>query len=122
MRVSFSRQAFFALATVMVMLGMLADPALAQNSTVAGAGGNLRATLEGLIVGNVGLFIGLGIVVLGLWTWIIKQETGAGITMIIGGVVITLAPGLFNGIREFMGQAIQGFGGNTQSVSGGSRF
>ncbi|MCA3244238.1 MAG: TrbC/VirB2 family protein [Alphaproteobacteria bacterium] len=116
MNVSVTRQAFFAFAAVLVMLGFLADPALAQSGNVSGAGSNLLNTLQTAITGNLGLFIGLAIVVLGLWTWIIRQETGAGITMIIGGVVITLAPGLFNGVRTFMGEAISGFGGNVNTV------
>lgn len=116
MNVSITRQAFFAFAAVLVMLAFLVDPTIAQSGQVGNAGANLKTTLETAITGNLGLFIGLAIVVLGLWTWIIKQETGAGITMIIGGVVITLAPGLFNGVRTFMGEAISGFGGNTQTV------
>lgn len=116
MNVSVTRQAFFAFAAVLVMLGMLVDPTLAQGGNIGGAGNNLKTALETAITGNLGLFLGLAIVVLGLWTWIIKQETGAGITMIIGGVVITLAPGLFNGVRTFMSEAIGGFGGNTETV------
>jgi TrbC/VIRB2 pilin len=118
MNVSVTRQAFFAFAAVLVMLGFLADPASAQgiNSQIGNAGGNLLSTLQSAITGNIGLFIGLAIVVLGLWTWIIKQETGAGITMIIGGVLITLAPGMFNGVRDFMGNVMQGFGGGSASV------
>jgi type IV secretory pathway VirB2 component (pilin) len=119
MTVSVTRQAFFAFAAVLVMLGFMTDPALAQAGV---AGGNLKTTLEQVITGNIGLFIGLAIVILGLWTWIIKQETGAGITMIIGGVLITLAPGIFNGVREFMGGVVQGFGGSATTVTGAGTF
>jgi type IV secretory pathway VirB2 component (pilin) len=106
MNVSVTRQAFFAFAAVLVMLGFLAEPSLAQASR---SGSNALSTLQDIITGNIGLFIGLAIVILGLWTWIIKQETGAGITMILGGVIITLAPGIFNGMRSFIGGAIDQF-------------
>ncbi len=106
------RQAFFALAAVLVMTVMLVDPTLAQNNA-ATAGSNALTTLQDAITGRIGLFIGLAIVVLGLWTWIIKQETGTGITMIIGGVLITLAPSMFNGAREFIGGVVTTFSGNS---------
>jgi hypothetical protein len=122
MNVSITRQAFFAFAAVLVMLVALMDPSIAQNQTAAAAGANLKGTLEGIITGNIGLFIGLAIVILGLWTWIIKQETGAGITMIIGGVLITLAPGVFNGVRDFMNQAISGFSGSGNVTSVNRNF
>jgi type IV secretory pathway VirB2 component (pilin) len=91
------RHTFFALAAAFLMLLCLANPAMAN---AAAAGDNLLETLAQSITGNIGFFIGLAITVLGLWTWIIKQETGAGITMIIGGVLITLVPSIFNGVHE----------------------
>ncbi len=116
MNVSLTRQTCFAFAAVLVMMAALVDPALAQGDG-GRAGETALGTLQNAITGNIGLFIGLGIVILGLWTWIIKQETGAGITMILGGVVITLAPGMFNGARNFLGGAIQQFsGGNVDQV------
>lgn len=116
MKTSLTRQSIFGFAAVLTMLAMLVDPAMAQSGNVSGAGGNLKGTLETLLTGNIGLFIGLAVVVLGLWTWIIKQETGAGITMIIGGVLITLAPGMFNGVRDFTKEVMVGFGGNVETV------
>jgi type IV secretory pathway VirB2 component (pilin) len=111
------REAFFAFAAVLVMLAMVANPAIAQvalggaGSGAAQAGGNVLNTFVGLLTGNIGTVIGLFVVVLGLWTWIIKQETGAGIIMIIGGVVITLVPQLFTGTRNFMEGILNNFAG-----------
>jgi type IV secretory pathway VirB2 component (pilin) len=110
------RQAFFALATILVMVAAISNPAFAQ---AAAAGDLALRTLTDVITGRIGLLIGLAIVILGLWTWIIKQETGTGITMIIGGVLITLAPGMFNGARGFVDGVITQFsGGEAQSVRG----
>lgn len=109
------RHTFFAMAAALMMLVCLANPALAD---AANAGGNMLTTLEDSITGNIGFFIGLAITVLGLWTWIIKQETGAGIVMIIGGVLITLVPGIFNGMHDVMEGVMDTFsGGNTTTVN-----
>lgn len=114
-----TRQTIFTFAAALLMVIAVSGVGVAQESTAA-AGRGMLNTLEQLITGQLGLFIGLAIVVLGLWTWIIKQETGAGITMIIGGVLITLAPGIFNGARSFAENAINTFsGGNNNQVQVG---
>lgn len=111
-----TRQTIFTFASALLMVGAVSTVGVAQDATTAG--GNMLDTLQGLITGQIGLFIGLAIVVLGLWTWIIKQETGAGITMILGGVLITLAPGIFNGVREFADSALTTFSeGNNDTVT-----
>lgn len=111
------RYTFFAMASALVMLVCLANPAMAS---AANAGSNLLATLTQSITGNIGFFIGLAITVLGLWTWIIKQETGAGITMIIGGVLITLVPGIFSGMHQVVSGVMETFSpnGNTLNTVG----
>lgn len=103
------RHTFFAMAAAFLMLVVFSNPALAQ---AADAGDNMLAALEQSLTGHIGFFIGLGITVLGLWTWIIKQETGAGITMIIGGVLITLVPGIFNGVHDVMEGVVDTFSGD----------
>jgi len=109
------RSLLAAVAAVAVMT-VMAHPAFAAGSA-SSAGDNFLTTLQDLITGRLGLFIGLAITVLGLWTWIIKQETGAGITMIVGGVLITVAPGLFNGVHDFVDSAVTGIsGGNNTTV------
>lgn len=105
----------FGLAAVALMALMAAQPALAQNAGSAGA--TALSTLTDAVTGNLGLLLGLGITILGLWTWIIGQKTGAGIVMIIGGVLLTLAPGLFNGARKMVGGVVDQFsGGQTDTV------
>lgn len=108
------RNLIFGLAAVALLALVFIDPALAQDAK--GSGGRARETLENVITGNIGLLLGLGITILGLWTWIIGQKTGAGIIMIIGGVLLTLAPGLFNGARNMLGGVVQQFGGDTTTV------
>lgn len=109
------RDIAFTAAAVAFMALAVANPSFAQEA--AGAGQNALETLEAAITGNIGFFIGLGITLLGLWTWIIKQETGAGVVMIIGGVLITMTPGIFNGAKSFIGGVVNQFsGGNTTTV------
>lgn len=75
-------------------------------AAVGDAGGSVLTAIEGAVTGNIGLVIGLVLAILGLWTWIVKQETAAGIVMIIGGVLITVAPGIFDTARDIIGPII----------------
>jgi type IV secretory pathway VirB2 component (pilin) len=93
------------LAVVAMML--VVSGAFAQNSQDAGQiGQSYFTTLQEAITGNFGFFLGLGITVLGIWTWVIKQQTGAGVTMIVGGVLITLSPSLFSNVQSFVGSVV----------------
>lgn len=103
------RHSLFLLAAGSLMLLAAANPAFAQ---AAAAGGNLVSTFEDAITGNIGFFIGLAVTLIGLWTWIIKQETGAGIVMIIGGVLITLVPDIFDGMTDVVRGVVTQFSGS----------
>lgn len=108
------RSIFFGLAAIALLALVAVDPVFAQADT---AGAEAKETLENVITGNIGLLLGLGITILGLWTWIICQKTGAGIVMIIGGVLLTLAPGLFNGARSMVSGVVDQFSdGNMDTV------
>lgn len=109
------RSILFGVTAVALMALLVANPAFAQGEEV---GADFFTTLQGMITGNVGFFIGLGITVLGIWTWVIRQQTGAGVVMIIGGVLITLAPGLFNSARNFAGEVL----GNVGASDAGAGF
>lgn len=110
-----SRNAVFAVALT-AGLALVADPALAQGAgtttTAGGAGSNVLSGIQGAITGNIGLFIGLALAILGIWTWVVKQETAAGIMLIIGGVLITISPGVFNTIRGVVDGVVQTTSGN----------
>lgn len=112
---------FFALAAVVLMvlemhgLGFAATAISgsgAAGTDAASAGGNLVTVFESTIGGKIGLFIGLVLTLWGLWTWIVKQDTAAGLTMIAGGVAITLLPNIFNGMRGVVDGVVTQFGGN----------
>ena len=75
---------------------MLAPEAVAQSTDL---GGNFAETLMKTLRGNGGIFIGVAIALLGLYTWLMKQNTW-GVVMIIGGVAFTAFPGLFDGVAE----------------------
>lgn|GEM_PF-3532689 len=94
----------------------MATPALAQAYYSYGAsqaGGNFLDVLQGLLTGQLGMFIGLFMVVLGLFTGIMRKEWGAAIVMIIGGALITVSPGVFNGVRQAVGGVVSGISGGS---------
>lgn len=74
-------------------------------------GGTELAALTSLVTGNVGLAIGLGATIFGIYTWVVKQSTGLGLIMIIGGILFTLAPGVFNGTRNILCPLVSSLGG-----------
>lgn len=93
-----------ALVAGFVMIGLDANAAAGE------AGGKLLSTVQDAITGNLGLVIGLALAILGIWTWVVKQETAAGIFLIIGGVLITISPGVFNSIRSFVDPVVEAAG------------
>ncbi|PIZ30671.1 MAG: hypothetical protein COY40_04140 [Alphaproteobacteria bacterium CG_4_10_14_0_8_um_filter_53_9] len=89
-------------------LMLAASPAAFADANTAGQ--KLLATLNNVLTGDLMLFVGLGVAVLGLWAWLIKQETMAGILMIIGGVVLTAAPAIFNGMSTVVTPVVDELG------------
>ncbi len=49
-----------------------------------------------MLTGPLGLALGLAVVTLGIWQFV-QQNNGAAIMLVIAGVLITLAPGIYNG-------------------------
>ena len=89
-------------ALVAGLLALIAPEALAQSGgTLTDATQNVGQSALGgvssLLSGNIALVIGLCLGVFGLWTWLVKQETW-GIILILGGVVLTAFPGIFDSI------------------------
>ncbi len=112
------RTLLFSVAAMAFMALVVANPAFAQGTgDVGDAGAAASQTLVSVITGNIGLLIGLGITVLGLWTWIIGQKTAAGLTMVVGGVLLTMAPGIFKGARDMAVGVVEGFGGDAYEVN-----
>lgn len=105
------RTLLFSIAAMAFMTLVIVNPVFADNA--ASAGNTALNTLDKTITGNLGLILGLGLTIAGLWTWIVGQKTGAGITMIVGGVLFTLAPGMFNGARQMLGGVVDQFSGGT---------
>ncbi len=64
----------------------------------AATGDDAMGDIGNLITGNIGTLIGLGIALLGLYTWLVQQSSW-GVIMIIGGVAVTAFPGLFNSMQ-----------------------
>lgn len=54
--------------------------------------------LEMIFTGNIGLAIGLAIAILGIFSFV-KGNTAGAIVFVVLGVIITLLPGIYNGVR-----------------------
>lgn len=105
-----SRNAIFTLALVAGLM-LIGGDVLAQGADKAGS--TFLDAVQKASTGNLGLAIGLCLAILGIWTWVVKQETGAGIFLIIGGILITITPGVFNSLRSIVNPLVS-------TVAGGS--
>mgnify|MGYP003394739341 CR=1 FL=1 len=91
-----------------VLLGT--DAYAAADATMVG--NPLLQLVEKSMTNSLGLFLGLCLAVFGIWTWVVKQETLAGLLMIVGGVLITVSPGVLNWTRTFVEPMLSSSGGD----------
>lgn len=73
------------------------------------AGAAELSLLTNIFTGNIGLTLGLGVVVLGIFA-LIQGNSGGAIMLIILGVLITLLPGVYNGVRSITCGIAEGLG------------
>lgn len=66
----------------------------AEECTAAGCAEVQLVTM--MLTGPLGMALGLAVVTLGIWQFV-QQNNGAAIMLVIAGVLITLAPGIYNG-------------------------
>lgn len=82
------------------------------------AGGQALLTLEDTVTGNIGLLVGLLILLAGVLTATVGRSPKSGLLMVLGGVLLTFSPGIFNGVYAILyGVVAQFSGGNPQMVS-----
>ena len=86
----------------MVRLGLLTTAllvgAVASVWAQGTAGGPELKMLEAILTGNIGLTLGLGVTILGIYR-LAMGATSEGITLCIVGVLIVLTPSIYNGVR-----------------------
>ena len=63
-----------------------------------GVGGTLKTDITNMITGNIGTVVGLVIALFGLYMWLVQQATW-GLMVILGGVCVTIFPGIFAGLQ-----------------------
>lgn len=103
---------------LLVTFGLaLPDLALAGSTTTSSTavGSTALSDVAKLVTGNIGTLIGLGIALLGLYTWLVQQSSW-GIVMIIGGVAVTAFPGLFANLQAGFSSAFSGSSSSTSTV------
>lgn len=96
-----------------VML-LAASVAHAQAATGSDVGAVELSLIERVLTGNIGLGIGLIVTILGIVT-IIKGRMGGGLFLIVMGVLITVMPGVYNGVREVSCAVASSLGGHCGS-------
>ena len=106
----------------MFVFGLLAVaftlmPEMALAAPEDGSGQESVGALSDAIESNYGLLIGLGVAALGMWMWLIDQNTW-GVVMMIGGVAITAFPGLFQGLYQGLDPFLNTAGGAIDRVGG----
>ena len=97
---------FFAVFAIFAaVLTLMPDLAFADVQGTAGS--TLKNDLIGMLKGQLGTLVGLGISLLGLYMWIVKQETW-GIMVVLGGALITAFPSAFDSISSGVAGAFEG--------------
>lgn len=87
-------------ALLAVIFTMAPDVALAQTAPgVDDKGASFLNAFAGGMESNFGLMVGLILAALGLWRWLMSQDSW-GVMMIVGGIVITAFPGIFEGLYK----------------------
>jgi hypothetical protein len=97
------------LGLIAAALLMGAAAAYAQQQDLAAGGAEFKL-LQDMITGNLGYGIGLTVALIGLFI-IIRGNFGGGVTMLILGVLITLAPNVFMMVRTITCPVAQALGG-----------
>jgi uncharacterized protein YacL len=90
----------------MVALSLSATIIYAADGAPGNAELNLLTTI---FTGNIGLVIGLVIAITGIIQFV-KGDSGAAIYTIVLGVLITLLPGVYNGLRMIACTLVESLG------------
>lgn len=102
---------------ILAALIMGAAGVYAQDAAPKAVGEAELKLLETIFTGNIGLILGLVIAIMGIITFT-QGNTGAGIMLIVVGVLITLLPGVFNGARLVVCPIATALGGHCGAQAG----
>ena len=91
--------------TIYSIMGLVAvSAALVPEAAFAasdgtGVGEDLFGDVQDLIRGNLGVVVGLGLSLFGLWMWLVQQATW-GLLIVVGGAALTAFPGFYGAISS----------------------
>lgn len=98
---------------VTIVVALLVGAATAFAAT--GDPGNAEMNLVvAIFTGNIGLVIGLAITIMGIFQFV-KGDTGGALYTIVLGVLITMLPGIYNGLRMIACPIAESLGGHCGS-------
>lgn len=100
--------------TVWVLMALMlgAMPVWAQSSSQGAVGAPELKLVELLLTGNLGLFLGLAVAFLGVYTLSAGQSPAFGLVLIVLGALITLTPSIYKGTRAVICPIIQTLSSN----------
>ena len=85
------------------VLAAVPDVMAQQSSNV---GSTFLDDVTGIISGNLGTLLGLGISLFGLWMWLVQQSSW-GLIILIAGAALTAFPGIYGSISSGFQDAFQ---------------
>ena len=83
-------------------------------------GESILTAVNDVLNSPIMIVIGLALAVIGVWMWLVRQETAAGIMMIIGGVIITGIPAIFRGTSTVVTPFVEAVGAEQDFATDGN--
>lgn len=94
-----------------LLLGAATGYADAGNAGAGNAGAVELDLVVRILTGNIGLLIGLVVTIMGIILFV-KGDTGGAVFTVILGVLITMTPGIYNGLRFIACPIAEALGGH----------
>lgn len=79
------------------VIAAVPDVMAASGSNSSSVGSTFLDDVTGIISGNLGTLLGLGISLFGLWMWLVQQSSW-GLIILIAGAALTAFPGIYGSI------------------------
>lgn len=84
---------YMTLAAMVLLLSVMV-----VDSSFAATGQEIITAVTQFLSGTPGKLIALFLGLAGLWTWLVSQNTGLGISLIVAGLVMVFAPGILSSV------------------------
>ena len=96
--------------TLAICAALLLSAASAYAAEASDVGAAEVKLLVNIFTGNIGLVIGLIVTIMGVFMFI-KGDSGGAVYVVVLGVLITMLPGIYNGLRIILCPIAESLGG-----------